>query len=47
MTDVRDIFEAHADLVWRVLARSGVRDADLGLRVREAVARTLTKRLVG
>lgn len=27
--DVRSIFETHADFVWRVLARSGVRDADL------------------
>ncbi|MBX3203280.1 MAG: RNA polymerase sigma factor [Labilithrix sp.] len=27
--DVRQIFEAHGDFVWRALARSGVRDADL------------------
>jgi RNA polymerase sigma-70 factor, ECF subfamily len=27
--DVRQIVEAHGDFVWRVLARSGVRDADL------------------
>jgi RNA polymerase sigma-70 factor (ECF subfamily) len=27
--DVREIFEEHADFVWRVLVRSGVRDADL------------------
>lgn len=27
--DVREIFEAHSDFVWRALARSGVRDADL------------------
>lgn len=26
---VRQIFEEHADFVWRVLARAGVRDADL------------------
>ena len=26
---VREIFEEHADFVWRVLARAGVRDADL------------------
>jgi RNA polymerase sigma-70 factor (ECF subfamily) len=26
---VRQIFEQHADFVWRVLARAGVRDADL------------------
>ena len=29
MVDVRALFEAHADFVWRVLARAGVRDADL------------------
>ena len=29
VTDVRQIFDAHGDFVWRVLARSGVRDADL------------------
>ena len=28
-SDVRQIFDAHGDFVWRVLARSGVRDADL------------------
>ena len=28
-TSVRAIFEEHADFVWRVLARAGVRDADL------------------
>jgi RNA polymerase sigma-70 factor (ECF subfamily) len=28
-TDLRTLFEAHADFVWRVLARAGVRDADL------------------
>ncbi len=27
--DVRACFEAHGDFVWRVLARAGVRDADL------------------
>lgn len=27
--DVRECFEAHGDFVWRVLARAGVRDADL------------------
>ncbi|MBS2014298.1 MAG: sigma-70 family RNA polymerase sigma factor [Deltaproteobacteria bacterium] len=27
--DVRQLFEAHGDFVWRVLARAGVRDADL------------------
>jgi RNA polymerase sigma-70 factor (ECF subfamily) len=27
--DVRAIFNEHADFVWRVLARAGVRDADL------------------
>lgn len=27
--EVHDVFEAHAPLVWRVLARSGVRDDDL------------------
>jgi len=27
--DVRELFEAHGDFVWRVLARAGVRDADL------------------
>ena len=27
--DVREVFEQHADFVWRVLARAGVRDADL------------------
>ncbi len=26
---VREIFDQHADFVWRVLARAGVRDADL------------------
>jgi RNA polymerase sigma-70 factor (ECF subfamily) len=26
---VREVFEQHADFVWRVLARAGVRDADL------------------
>jgi RNA polymerase sigma-70 factor (ECF subfamily) len=29
MSSVRAIFEEHADFVWRVLARAGVRDADL------------------
>ena len=29
VSDVRQIFDAHGDFVWRVLARSGVRDADL------------------
>ena len=27
--DVREVFDRHADFVWRVLARAGVRDADL------------------
>lgn len=27
--DVRELFEAHGDYVWRALARAGVRDADL------------------
>lgn len=27
--DVREVFDQHADFVWRALARSGVRDADL------------------
>lgn len=47
MTDVRDIFEAHGDLVWRALARSGVRDADLRDATQEVfmvVARRIDER---
>jgi RNA polymerase sigma-70 factor (ECF subfamily) len=46
-TDVRQIFEAHGDFVWRALARSGVRDADLRDATQEVfiiVARKLGER---
>lgn len=46
-TDVREIFEAHGDFVWRALARSGVRDADLRDATQEVfvvVARKLDER---
>ena len=46
-TDLRTIFDAHAAFVWRVLARSGVHDADLRDASQEvfiAVARNLDKR---
>jgi RNA polymerase sigma-70 factor (ECF subfamily) len=45
--DVRRIFEAHGDFVWRALARSGVRDADLRDATQEVfivVARKLVER---
>lgn len=45
--DVRHIFEAHGDFVWRALARSGVRDADLRDATQEVfivVARRLAER---
>lgn len=45
--DVRRIFEEHGDFVWRVLARSGVRDADLRDATQEVfvvVARKLHER---
>lgn len=45
--DVRRIFEQHADFVWRALARSGVRDADLRDATQEVfmvVARKLHER---
>lgn len=32
---VRELFEAHGDFVWRVLARAGVRDADLADALQE------------
>lgn len=45
--DVRQIFEAHGDFVWRALARSGVRDADLRDATQEVflvVSRKLAER---
>jgi RNA polymerase sigma-70 factor (ECF subfamily) len=45
--DVRHIFETHGDFVWRALARSGVRDADLRDATQEVfiiVARKLAER---
>ncbi len=45
--DVRQIFEAHGDFVWRALARSGGRDADLRDATQEVfivVARKLADR---
>lgn len=45
--DVRQIFEAHGDFVWRTLARSGVRDGDLRDATQEVfivVARRLDER---
>jgi len=47
VSDVRQIFDAHGDFVWRVLARSGVRDADLRDAAQEVfivVARKLDER---
>jgi RNA polymerase sigma-70 factor (ECF subfamily) len=46
-SDVRAIFEAHGDFVWRALARSGVRDPDLRDATQEVflvVARKLGER---
>ena len=43
---VRDVFERHADFVWRVLARAGVRDADLADATQE-VFMVVAKQLGG
>ncbi len=41
--DIRRIFEDHAEFVWRVLARSGVRDADLRDATQEVFIVVATK----